>query len=301
MTRLLTTQIKKIIFTCTAAVTLSTAAPIAQAQEEPAPNIFGGYLAQIAQYTYGTLQAVNNLPTYMQSLAGFMFAWLAPDNSETTANLQNKFQTLANANLTATSAQNNLQPQLMSDFFGSSINARNLPNANDLTYQTLLGQLYFNPDPRSNATPALNYLRNASALRITHPLPAANWRGSKYNQQKYISFYNAISAVQTYNIYLMSQMYSEYLNGNAVSQTERTLIQQASSSDWFAQVATESIGIVLRQILMYNSQIYVTLVKMLQTQKQMLTAQAMTNTLLIISSQGTETILVKQATGEMPG
>ena len=135
-------------------------------------------------------------------------------------------------------------------------------------------------------------------MNITHTIPGPNWRGTEENKQKYLSYYSSISAIQTFNGYLLSQLYADYVNGRQYTQQQTALIQQASSSDWFTHVASESIGVVLRKILMYNSQLYVLMTELVQTQKQLLSAQAMTNTLLIIGNQFTENQLISKATGQ---
>ena len=109
-----------------------------------------------------------------------------------------------------------------------------------------------------------------------------------------------ISAIQTYNAYLLSQVYSDYVNGTQLTQQQNSLMQQASNAAWFTQVASENIGLVLRQILMYNSQVYVLLSQLVQTQKQALAAQAMTNTLIVIGNEFTGSQLLLRARKQQP-
>lgn len=258
-------------------------------------------LAIIAQNTTDILAKVNDLPTYLTDLAELAQGWLNPDTSDATSNLQTNFTSLANAVLKDKSTQLSTQQKLLTDFFGTGVTQTTLPYANDLTYQTLLGQPYFSPDPRNadgnTVDSAYNYVKNASGINISHTAPSTSWKGSTTNQIKYSNYYATISAVQTFNAYVMSTLYADFTNGGQVDTLQTTLMQQASSSDWFTQAASENIGVVLRQILIYDSQIYVTLNHMLQTQREMLAAQAMSNTLVIIGNQFTESSLLGKATG----
>lgn len=296
MTLLNTARVKKYLAVATTVISFNIlTVPAAQASSD------SGYLAQIAQYTYGTLQAVNNLPTYLNALVAMATAWMAQDNSKTTAALQVDFTTVANAIMQGgPTAQISLQQKLTADFFGSSLTTKILPYANDLTYQTLLGQPVFNPDPRkpeNGPAPdsAYNYLKNVAGINITHVIPSPSWQGSLADQQKYAALFMTESAIQSYNTYILSQLYSDYSNGNPLSAAQQTLIKQASSSDWFSQVASESIGIVLRQILMFVSQTYILISQFNDTQKKILETQAMTNTLLILGNQQSEALILRSA------
>ena len=204
-------------------------------------------LSQIVQNTSGILEKVNNLPTYLQELTEAALSWLAPDTSETTANMQANFANWTNLSLANQTAQASLLLSLEQSFFGSSITPTTLPYANDLTYSTLLGTLYFDPDPRTkgNKQPpdsALNYLKNAASLNVSHILPSGAWQGPQYSQTRYINFYNTIAAVQTYNAYALSEVYTKSKD-NSLSQLQTTLLTQASNSSWFSEVASENIGI----------------------------------------------------------
>lgn len=296
---------KKWMKTLLASFVISAAsAPLlaAQAADDPASE---GYLAQIAQYTYGTLQAVNKLPTYMNALVAFAAAWLANDDSKATATLQGDFTTLTNSIIQGSATQLSLQQKLTKDFFGPTVTPQTLPSANDLAYQTLLGAPFFNPDPRkTDNSPApdsaYNYTKNVAGINITHVIPALNWQGTKFSQQKYAAFFVTISAIQTFNAYILGQLYTDYANGNPLSKAQLALIQTAGNDNWFTQVAGESIGIVLRQILMFSSQTYILMSQLLDTEKKLLETQAMSNTLLILLNQQNEDILIRKATGSMP-
>lgn len=265
------------------------------------------YLYNIMQNTYGILLAVNNLPVYMQTLTDMANAWLMKDESDGTATLQGMFADMSNTYLAANDARPPLQPQLLQDLFQKATTAT-LPNANDLSYQTLLGMPYFAQDPRNPPgqkpppnDPPYNYIKNASGISISHVMPSRNtFIGPDQDQTKYESFYNTLMSVESFNAYVMSGLYVDYLNGGKLTEIQNTLISQASNSDWFSQVAAERIGVVLRQILMYISQSFVLQTQMIQLQKQALTAQIMTNTLLIANASNAEQTLLQKASGIAP-
>lgn len=107
-------------------------------------------------------------------------------------------------------------------------------------------------------------------------------------------------AVESFNAFILSSQLVDAQKGAPLSEAQVKLIAQASGSDWAKQVATEELGKVLRQILLFQSQTYVLLSDLIQTQKQLLTAQVMNNALLIITNQNNETILVSKAQGVRP-
>jgi hypothetical protein len=261
-------------------------------------------LTRIEANTGATLNAVQSLPQYIQAGIGYFRAMMSKDDTTQTADMQKNFTQLYNDNATVANSTIDLQQPMLKDFFGPKITPQNLPSANDLVYQSLYGMLYFNPDPRAttNFKPnsPLEYVKNASGIRINHALPSYSWQGKDEHKQRYVGYYTSVSAVQTFNAYLMSQLYADYQNGHKLTGTQNTLMTQASSPDWFTQVGKENIGIVFRQILLYNSQMFVMLTRLLDVEKQILTAQAMTNTLLITLNAANEDILVKKAAGTIP-
>lgn len=315
--RLKTEVIKKLLLLVIAVttVTLLSFPPLrAQSSDSSTPAIGGNtgstveeYLYNIMQNTYGILLEVNNLPVYMQTLVDMANSWIMKDETDQTANLQSMFADMANTYLNALDQRPPLQPKLLKDLLQNATTAT-MPYANDLTYQTLLGQPYFSTDPRNPPgqkpppnDAAYNYIKNASALNTNHVMPSPNtFLGPDADQKKYQNFYNTMMAVESFNAYVMSGLYVDYLNNNELSEIQNTLISQASNSDWFAQVAAERIGIVLRQILMYESQSFVLQTQMIQLQKQLLTAQVMTNALLIINASNAEQTLLQKAAGVQP-
>lgn len=284
----------KKIFTLSA-IALSLATP-AFADDGGNGNI-EALLTLIWKNTVAILGDVDSLPNYVAN-------WINPDTSSGTATIQGYFSNASQGYIQEYVANvSNQQSQFMKDFLGADATATSFPNANDLTYQTLMGTLYFNPDPRKNSSvdPAYNYAKYAAGLNITHARPMGTWRGKSTAIQQYNNYYNSVMAVQSFNAWVMGQAYSNYKTGFPFEKQQWNLIAQASNSNWFQEVASENIGVVLRQILMYDSQILVALTQLLQTQREQLTAQAMTNTLLVLSNQTTENYLAKDAQGALPG
>lgn len=266
------------------------------------------FLTNIQSYTHDTLAAVNNLPEYIEEMVAFAKSWLEFDKSDLTANLQGDISNLTNSlAVTNPQLQLDLLTKLQTDYFGGEGVTPDMlvgmaPYLNDLTFSTLLNKPFFATDPRKekepNVDPIFNYVKNASGINIKHPMPSDAWPGTPESKQKYMGFYTAISAAQTYNGYLMSQVSS----GLKLNSLQQKLMQDASNSDMFAEIAgNEKLGTVFRQLLLFNSQIYVLLVQMLQVQQQQLGAQVVANTLSILNNQNNETILVKGAKGLLPG
>ncbi|MCE3238166.1 MAG: hypothetical protein K0R24_1147 [Gammaproteobacteria bacterium] len=260
------------------------------------------YLQTISQNTTGILTYVNRLPVYLRAMTKMALSWLAPDDSESTAELQHVFTTLGNASIQNAKTQDENQKKFLDYFFAFPKKENDFPNANDLTYQTLLKKPYFTnviPPKGTVYDPAYNYILYSSGLNIRHRSPPTfflNKRNPSIGM--YINYYNTASAVQTYNGYLLSELYAESKNENNLQKNQTILTQKATSPDWFTQIASENIGIVLRQILLYNSQTYVLLTQLLETQKKLLAAQAMNNALLIAVNQNNEDILYSKAEEE---
>lgn len=283
------------------------------------------YLKQIAENTYIMVQDLNNLPSYLQSIGQLVQAWLNPDTSQTTATIQGGFTQLGNILTQSLSSQANLQVNLNYDLLnndgnnvfnannGSQLasgiaNSNTLWYANDLVYSTLLDAPYYSKDPRKKddaqqqpqnpINPPYNYIKNASGLNMFHPIPGATWGGSTAARLRYQSFYNTITSVSSFNAYVLS---NQYADRNTLNTLQTTLIKQATDpKNWFAQVASENVGFVLRQILLYESQTFVLLTQMLQLQKQAVTAQAMTNAVLVATNLMNENVLIANAKGIPP-
>lgn len=261
------------------------------------------YLYNIMQNTYGILIEVNNLPVYMTTLTNLANAWLNKDDTTQSANIQGTFSNLTNAYLTNTNTRNGIQPTVLINLFRQAT-PKTMNYANDLAFQTLLGMPYYQQDPRNPPgkkpppiDPAFNYIMNASGVGLIHTQPAdVGWSGSGDAQALYRSYYNTVMAAESFNAYVLSGPYADFKNGDSFTQLQNQLLNQAGSSDWFSHVASETIGVVMRQLLMFQSQAFMLLAQMVQLQKQLLTAQAITNSLLIATAINNEQSLLNNAT-----
>ena len=244
-------------------------------------------------------QIANNTYQLLIDFDAFAQAWLKGDDSDETATLQTDLSSYMDEVWKITDTQLTIQPQLLDYYFGGQNTAP--AYVNDLTYTTLLGQPYINEtDNEKMKTSALNYTQYAAALNIQHAIPSSSWSGSKQNIANYENFYKTISAVQTFNAYVLSQFYANYANGLKLTDLQNNLKTQASSSDWFTRVAGEDIGYVLRQNLMYTSQLYLLLMQMLETQNQLLASSAMSNSLIVLGNTFNENVLLNKALGKSP-
>jgi hypothetical protein len=282
----------------TAAATTAATGTAATGTGTAAAGASGDYLQEIAQYTNATMTAVNTLPAVLVQAVTYMLSWTAGDTSDQTASLQSTFSNYSTQMQNSASLQGPLLTQLTADYFSNGVTTATLPNANDDSFNTVLGTPFFSPDPRTqNGGPAVNsaynYLKNVSGISIIHAVPQANWSGTTSDQSKYQNYYNATSAVATYNGYVLSQLLTD-AQAN-LSSSQAALLQQASTSDWFATVASEQIGFVLRQMLMYSSQSFVLQSQLLQIEKEVAMTQAMTNTLIMANGAFTETTLLRNA------
>lgn len=307
--------IKKFLVLIGAAITLSFAT-IGTLRAQDGNTEY--YLNLIEQHTKGTLDQVNNLPNYLAGLGAFIVSWMTPDTSQSTTQMQGNFATIGSALVADNEAQSDLQPQLTATLFSPAppaaplspaslalpADAQNsilkiLPNVNDLAYSTLLG-LPPSPKAPNVAQAPYNYIANASGITLLHTMPGQNWQGSLSNQIKYQNYYNTIMAVKSFNAYVLSQQYVEAQNKNPLTTAQMALVAQASNSEWIANIASEELGIVLRQILMFQSQSYVLLTQLIQLQRQALTAQVMTNSLLVAGYQNSESYMASKAQGVSP-
>lgn len=286
--------LKKMLALIATAVTVSfVSVTNSQAQSED-------YLRQIAENTTNILQRVDALPNAILLFITSTLSWISPDTTEATAGLQGGFTQLGNLLVQDMTAQSTMQQQLNTDLLGPDINRSNLLYANDLTYSTVLGAPFFDPDPRNQGgsttvNPVYNYIKNAAGIKIPHVMPGPNWQGATVDQDRYRGYYNSVMAIQSFGGYVLS---NQYADGNQFNTLQQTLLTQISNPDtWLSQVASENIGVVLRQLLLFQSQCFVLLTQLVQTQKQMVSAQVMTNSLLIANNQINEGSLVAKAQG----
>jgi hypothetical protein len=307
------TLLKISFVACISLISISNA----QAQNEAILNA-------IKVNTDNILSSINAFPSFLSNLVTSSIisfisqTWLLPDDDANglSTHLRANFVAMDTLFLNSALAQTNKQLQLTADLFSedphkSAQNLANftagdgvadilkaLPNINDLVYTTLLGA-----PPVARGAPAgdaaFNYIKNASGIGIHHYLPNESWV-RKPALEKYKEYYNTVTAIESFNGYVLSNLYTE---GNQFNALQTKLLKQAtddSENSWFTKVSSEHLSVVFRQILMYQSQIFVLMTQLLQLQKQTLTAQAMTNTLLIATNKQAEGLLVSQAQGVLP-
>lgn len=262
-------------------------------------------LAIIAQNTTSILTDVTNIPEYVTTMVQYAMNMTATDTSQSTQTMQSNFATIGAAIAANPASQLALQANFNADLLKGATSAT-LPFGNDLIYTSLYGMHVFDPDPRNNqkndtqpVNAAYNYIKIASGMMLPHAIPQPSWKGSGYDNARYAGYYETVTAAESFNAYVLSQQMLDAQN-SGLTAAQNALITQASSSDWIATIASEAIGAVLRQILMFTSQNYVLMSQLLQVQKQQLAAQAMTNTLLIVNSQANEGTLLARAQAPTP-
>ena len=263
--------------------------------------------------TNNILAIVNTIPAYLNTyVTPFILNLKAPDDSDQISKMQASFATLGQTFTANYTNQLSLQQQLMASVVNQPLSSFTpqgnnpatimtlIPNINDLAYSTMLG---LPPVMNKNQpfTPNLNYVTYTGGANLNHVIPNAGWQGTEVDRTNYKNYYNSVVAVESFNSYALSNLYTDLINGNNNTTTlQNSLIAQASNSAWLIQVASEEIGKVLREILIFQSQSYVLLSQLLQTQKQLLTATVMTNTLLILNNRINENYMTAKAQGAAP-
>lgn len=190
-----------------------------------------------------------------------------------------------------------------------------VPNLNEITYTTLLGVPPINlKNATSAGDPALAYIRNASTENFVHELPppltvtvdsatgAQTWDSpvpvkDKASLLRYKLYFDTIMAAKTFGGYVLSDQYADK---NQLSQTQSDLLKKASDTSpngWYANIASEDMGSVYRQLLMFESQNFILMTQLVRTQKQLLTAQVLTNSLLIANNRLNEGLMADKAFG----
>lgn len=263
------------------------------------------YLQQIASNTSNILQQVNGLQTVLANI----MSWTLADDSKPTAILQGNLNNIGidiinNYNAQMSYLQPGANPSFNDIQFNqiNGVTPQNAPYANDLAYSTVLGIPYWTNDPRKGKVsfdPVANFITNASAIDLRHTVPGLTWQGQQDDIDRYQNYFNNAMAVESFGAFALSNLYADNANGFKLSTDQQALLNMVnnSNSNWFNTVASENIGYVLRQLLMFQSEAFVLMTQMLQTEKQMLTAQVMTNTLILTLNQQWETNFVSKAQG----
>ncbi|OAI49494.1 hypothetical protein AYO45_02420 [Gammaproteobacteria bacterium SCGC AG-212-F23] len=276
-------------------------------------------LRQIKQTTDKILDRLNQSPTYVEAITKMAKSWVDTvsddSNSDTLKSAQgviDKHQTADEIGIanyfTAMQNQYDATQALSKIFLAGGNQNPEKATANSTNYLTLLGQP---PLPVKNkdalTTEVQNYLQNISGASFLVKPADTSWKVDNESARTYRNFYNVISSIQSYDAYILGGLdkHSEVKmnvkkdnNSNQLTSMDVNtyLMLQASNQDWFTQIATEPLGYVLRQLLMYSSETYVQLSKLVAIQQQQVAAQAMANTLAIMQSTSyTGTIIAQKA------
>lgn len=238
---------------------------------------------KVAKNTFAVLKALNS----------FILSWLHPDDSKSTTDIAPNFFNYFKYKFENDQLQLSSQASLLQGFIPAS--------SSGLTYMALLGNI--KTDSPEQQASALSYIKNTSSINITHATPTVDPNNLVPGQNAipgklYRDLYNTTAAIQTYNAYLLSKYYAEYKNGAKLTKVQYDLQQKASDQSWLLSIATEaSIGIILRQILLFTSQLYLLQLESLDVQNKQLAATAMTNSLLVLANQNWEVQLHDYAAG----
>lgn len=291
-------KLKKFFVLLVAAISIS----IVSVNNASAVSNWEYYLQVIAQNSYAILDRVNNVPVFLQNIATALLSLQQQDNDSNslTYRVQNYFAQLGLGYTQQNAAQAQIQRQVMADVLGvplSDFNGRNpkilqqLPNVNELAYGTLLNQ----PPTGIGARNVYNYVKNAAGMSVHHVMPDPRWEGDKDAKEKYQNYYFTVTSIESYNAYLVSRLLTEAARNPSATQLQDALVNQASSSSWIAEIATEEIGKVLRQILLFQSQNYVLNTQIERHLRELVISQAMGNTLATLFNDQFEQQMVDNA------
>lgn len=260
------------------------------------------YLSVIAQNTYSILDRVNNLPTLLENISTSLLSVMKQDDEDGSIILatQGDFASLGQLFSGQSSGLNTIQKQVVADMLNVSINdfseprdnpaiLSRLPEINELSYSTLLDM----PPASKGAANKYNYIKNAAGFNLQHPIPSDKWKGKEFKKKQYEAYFKTLTAVESYNAYILSRL--AFDSGTTAIQDQ--LVSQASSSSWMAEIATEEIGKVLRQILLFQSQNYVLNTQIQKSIRDIVTVQAMNNSLMVLFNYRFEDQLVRSAQG----
>tara|TARA_R110000868_G_scaffold52240_1_gene165303 strand:- start:1802 stop:2740 length:939 start_codon:yes stop_codon:yes gene_type:complete len=306
-------QLKKMLILMVAALSITlvslTNSGAADAPQAPPTIGSGDYLYYIMQYTYGTMKELQNTPTYLRRMAELIESWLSKDDDDNsiTTKTQGTFAQLGVAFNQSLNTQNSaaVQQNVLADLFGIDVNEfkgrdpsilKKMPDVNNLAYSTLIGI----PPAAGGKSNPYQYVQNSALLNMTLPIPEKFWQGKKSAIDSYKQYFTALASIQSFNAYIISQLGADGAQNPNATKLSEQLIQQVSGSGWIAQIASEDLGKVLRQILLFESQNYVLNSQIQQAARQQVAAQAMTNSLLILFNKKYEEVMIKDAKGLKP-
>ena len=193
----------------------------------------------------------------------------------------------------ASQLRNEAETILDDQVFKGNISARN-----DLTFSTIVGRPYLPRSPSAaDLYDSFDYMGYAAGADLKHVALPPSYPNTGPDVDEYVTYVNTATAVQTFNAYVLS---GEIDQSGTVTAIRAKLTALASSGEWLNKVADEPIGQVQRQQLLFAAQNYQLQLQSIQLQRDLLTAQAMTNTLLLLNNRSYEAALHAKALGN-PG
>lgn len=257
------------------------------------------YLAMIANNTFAILAFIQNSGLF----AGLAASWMQLDTGDNSISSQAQ-QNIAMSGVMNSLSQivtKNLQRQIIADIVDMPLDSFSgkkpavlvdIPQINDLSFGTIIGVAPVDSAPKD----MYGFIKNTAAFNSPRAVPNSSWEGDEASRKKYKDYYDTITSIQSFDAYLLTRVAMDNAMGG--SQTRDNLINMASNSSWVAQIATEELGRVLRQILLFESQNFVLNMKMQETMQLMASAQAMSNALLIKLNEVNEYNLLRSAKGK---
>lgn len=284
-------------------------------------------LEMIRQNTEQTVDLARYIATDMHALLNYFVQENSADGVEdqnnpnsvsevfSWNNYLSKFQQIVNGTVNSRLYQNdsNVQRSLFAEQLGVSgddfnsplgglIRARilsRIPNINDLAYGTAIGIAPVQANGVS--TDPYGYIKTASGFFINHPIPDKTWKGKKDEIELYKRYFNTLTAVTSYDSYVLSQLKADAERNSQLFTLQNDMMRTVSSSQYLSQIGGQSTGKVWRQLLLFTTQLFVINVQMQTYMRQMLQAQVMTNTLLMVLNQQNEGQIIRRAKGLGPG
>ena len=153
--------------------------------------------------------------------------------------------------------------------------------ANSLTFGTVVGKPIVPQSEGDSHSAAKEYIRNASGAKLEHlVLPSLKKVVIPPQAQAYTDFVNMEISIESFGNYALSERNADLGHRKSL---DAQLAAQISSPKWAATVETESLADVQRQTLMFASQNYMQQARLIELQRDILTAHVMANTLAITS------------------
>ncbi len=273
------------------------------------------FLLPSLSYADENTQILNSILARLNQLPNYIASWLDTDDKNNYIPINGTLFSLFNQSSgTDETSRLSYTNTLVKLYYGGSVPK----DANDYSYTTLR-QTYLNSYPSGSQQQSLisksiaNYMQYVSGNGIRLDSPDDSWVSNKASasQKSYYALYKTMAAMQSYNDYIISKlMIDQQANtsypkgipsrseGQAANTTDilAATTDLAGSSSWYSDVGSESLGLVLRQMLIFNSQMYILLTRIYQTEQQMLVAQSLANALTMSSlSLGYGQLLYTQA------